>query len=98
MGHVSDAVDQYQVTSDQQRAEMSKIIHGEKRVENCNKIQTDVEMSVMENSNGKCMGCMCKKDVMNLQDTDKIGEIVKSLMTECKGNKATIKIEIEFHD
>ena len=93
-GHVSDAVDKYQETSDTQRAQMSKIIHG-KQFNNDPKAQ--VELSVSEKTEGKCVGCSCNRN-MQLKECDKIGDLVNSLVTTRKGSKATIKIEIEFCD
>ena len=54
MGHVSDAVDQYQVTSDKQHEEMSNIIQGNNVEQNTK--ETELQVRVNQKGDGKCMG------------------------------------------
>ena len=96
-GHVLDAVDNYAVTSDEQRAEMSKIIHGEKAVEKVLKEpQANVQFSVCEQLKNKSIGCCCSNQKINVTDMCKIGDMIEKLVTARKGEKATIKIELQF--
>ena len=98
-GHVSDAVDTYQETSDTQRAQLSKVIQGQ-NVKDAPKIvnEANLQVSVTEKSEGKCVGCSCNRSNMNVKECDQIGELVNKLITSRKSNKATIKIEVEFHE
>ena len=101
MGHASDAVDQYQITSDAQRQEMSKIIADKKDNQNkCkgNETKSDsVELIVNDNSFGQ-MSCCCKKNSIKLNETDKIGQMVNDVLKTQKYGKAVIKLEIELSE
>ena len=110
-GHSSDAVDNYQVTSDNQRRELSAIIAGEvaeKLVSECNPIKeckshtkpnlktnNCVEISVTDKTAGVC-GCKCKLSNVNLDENEKISQLVSNLLEGRRFGKATIKLEVEF--
>ena len=100
-GHSSDAVDKYQLTSDDQREFMSKIMAGEQRnvvSENPQHVtlkevlskpmSNDVQVSVSDG------GCKCKCG-SNMSNDGNIGEIVNEIIKRQGGN-ATIKIAIEI--
>ena len=98
-GHTSDAVDQYQITSDDQRKELSKIIGGgskDKVAEKCT--QNWLEMTVKECSQGREMECNCKKQQFNFAESDKLGSLITQLVQNRKSGKATVRIEVEFSD
>ena len=96
-GHVSDAVDQYQVTSDQQRAEMSKIIQGQKSIEHVVKEPSaSLEVAISDKCKVNDMGCLCLKQDMKLSETSSLGDMLEKLLKARKGEKATVKIEIQF--
>ena len=98
-GHVSDAVDNYQETSDEQRAHMSKIIQGQASVEKSKMVEeAQVEVSIKEKTHDKTLCCCCNKQKVEVNECSQLGELVKGLIKSRRGNKATIKIEIEFHD
>ena len=42
--------------------------------------------------------CSCQSKSMKITDVCKIGEMVSQLVNACKGDKAKIKIEVEFSD
>ena len=93
-GHRSDAVDAYQITSDEQRESLSKIIAGEtsKTCENVGKVTTkDAIVPVVEASCDKCR-CTCHK-----QNRLNVGEIVNEMVSKnMKTGKTVIKLEIEI--
>ena len=92
-GHSSDAVDEYQVTSDEQREMLSKIIAGKKE-------QTipipSLDLSVSDKQEGSNIGCWCNKQQLNLNAPEKIGQMITGILEQKKGMKAKIKLEIEF--
>ena len=96
-GHTSDAIDKYQVTSHNERAQISKILNGEvahKTTEPC------LEMSVKDvgNDKVKTCECNCKKQTLKLSETGQLGSVIQGLMDSRKGSKTVIKLEIEFSD
>ena len=108
-GHVCDAVDKYQVTSDTQHNDMSKILKNEtsvNSVESDNEIDSEVveppkeslEITVKDVRNdGKFVqACECKKSNVKIGETDQIGAMLCSLIDAKRAGKATIKIEVEF--
>ena len=100
-GHSSDAVDQYQVTSDQQREQMSKVIAGPKSTECSEKdkrSEGEVELSVTQKSDVGAMACSCNKKKFNINQTDQVGSMIREIMETRRGSKTKIKLEIEFSD
>ena len=87
-GHSSDAIDKYQVTSDEQREAMCKIIAGNHGQE----VTKDTEsVSVSKETNSKCQCQDAKIDVNN------VGGIINEIIQKQKGSgKSTIKIQIEI--
>ena len=120
-GHSSDAVDQYQITSDGQRQEMSAIIRGKycditkksDQLVETSKNQTDIDESGIE-AKKPCeissfeiklagdgpnkMACTCRKKNVKLSESEEIGQLVNKLLEGRTNGKATIKLEIDFHD
>ena len=110
-GHVSNAVDKYQLTSNDQREQISKIIGGECRSESkentsnenvVHKKQQDpsLEISVtrVDKEGNGMHACMCKKQDLNLTNNDSLTEMIRSLVYGRGGGKAKVKLEIEFSD
>ena len=61
-GHRSDAVDQYQVTSNVQQAEMSGILQGHNKPSSTKNVESDVHVTVSQKAkDGQKMSCVCKK-------------------------------------
>ena len=114
-GHSSDAVDNYQVTSDQQRCEISAIIAGNitdqtnlvtipnppEKVKSPTKdnvsTRNSVEITVTDKTAG-VHGCNCKLSNINLEENEKIGQLVSKLLEGRRFGKATIKLEVEFSE
>ena len=102
-GHASDTVDKYQITSDQQHAELSSIIAGQSKgqnkeqdsVENDEKF-CNIEVSVSNLSTGDQQGCSCSRQNVKISDTEDLGKFVMDLLKAKKANKTTIKLQIEF--
>ena len=101
-GHVSDAVDKYQITSEAQKESLSKIIGGEmsnvEPVKNTNVTNPNLEVTLKDKNEDNVMSCMCScnKRSIKLQETEKLGSMINNLISSHKSGKATIKIEIEF--
>ena len=103
-GHKSDAIDKYQVTSDEQREVLSKVISGEKVCESgSNDVQIEepkLEVNVKK-INDSSIGpqvCQCSKKAVTLHKTDEVGSIISQLLASRKGGKATVRLEIEVSD
>ena len=95
--------DKYEITSEEQKSEASKILAG------CNnqnkqtlsleeKELNEMEVCVTEkvNSDTSKIGCNCKRKFVKPSETAQVVDLVQSLMSARKGEKAKIKIEIEF--
>ena len=97
-GHVSDAVDSYQITSDEQREHMSKIITSGGIVEQ-QKIKEstgEVELKVTNNCANSGMSCSCSKQNVKFAEANRLGEVISNIVEKRKGLKTKIKLEIEF--
>ena len=105
-GHLSDAVDKYQVTSEDQQKNLSKIIgntHETDKVGTLEKVETividkkedlaTVKLSEVGESGDKT--CNCKKTSVS----SNVSEVVEKILnaTSSRG-KTVIKIEIEIHN
>ena len=107
-GHTSDAVDQYQITSDHQRSEISKIVGGEKTCiehgntveQKCNtaKKENIVEIEVKNKNNLNELECSCTRKNVNLGDTQGLGQLINDMLHGRKYGKAKIKLEIDISD
>ena len=101
-GHASDPVDKYQITSDDQRCQISNVISGESVKKSVEKEPSKVsiepnnnlEISVKDTGNSEGQRSCHKK--VKLSESDQIGSIVSNVLEGCKYGKATIKLEIEF--
>ena len=97
-GHRSDAVDAYQVTSDEQRSVMSKVIA-------CPTVENQISVD-QEGTNTSCSNVSelsktdgnCKISVCNCgKSTSNVGDIIEKIVVASKGKgKTTIKLEIEI--
>ena len=102
-GHASDAIDNYQITSDDQRAAMSKILQGQNTTKiaptstvskvSGDAIKTEVSISesqsVSKKNMNECKGCLNKKS--------EVGGLIEQIVSSVNANgKAKIKIEIEI--
>ena len=99
-GHSSDAVDAYQITSDEQREKMSKIIKGfdkQNSIENNEKCG-EVELKVTNSSVNADMGCECSKQNVKLSEAGRLGDVISNIVQSRRGLRTKIKLEIEFCD
>ena len=98
-GHTSDAVDAYQVTSDQQREAMSKIIAGPKAPEQV--LESDKSNSIankeaksdlnVDLSLGSSRECSC--------NARKVGTVIDQIVNSVsRKGKSVVKISIEIHN
>ena len=101
-GHSSDAVDKYQITSDEQRAMMSRVIAGEHKDEVCevtnpkpvetgqNVESNEATITISQNKNA----CKCEK---SNESRENVGELINSIIEKQKSKgKSRIKISIEI--
>ena len=105
-GHKSDAVDNYQVTSDDQRESLSVILQGGRKDENQTVMtetplesqskSLEISVSDYDEKGQHCFGCKCKKEHFELSKNDEITKFIASLLKTQRSGKATIKIDIEF--
>ena len=105
-GHNSDAIDTYQITSDYQKEECSKVlsapidrvVRGKVSEEAPMEVETNVSIPVM--SSIKVNGvttCSCNKTYS--KETANLATMLSNILEGGrKGMKATVKIEIEFED
>ena len=106
---MSDAVDNYQIMSEEQKKKLSEVLAGT----HCNSEKSELnkidDMSVKSaNSNlevksnvgdgNNSMECRCKKSNFKLSTSYKVGEMLNQLLSHKTTGKTTIKIEIEFSD
>ena len=99
-GHVSDAVDKYQITSDQQKKELSEIIGGRQAksvVKQSKLVESDLEVKVSEVGEKK-LECQCVKQTLKVEESKSLGLMINELLKACKGGKATVRLEINFSD
>ena len=103
MGHISDAVDAYQITSDQQRQRLSEVIAAgvvaDTESESQKKTNDDyceLQLAVAESSRKGNMGCSCSGKVMKVSDAKDIGEMIEGIIRSKKGSRVVVKIQLEF--
>ena len=94
-GHCSDAIDQYQITSDKQRENISKVLSGPPK-EKIEKLQSSqFEISVKgEGKVGSDMGFCCRRS--NVDSKGQVSDMLDKLISSGKGLKTKVKIEVEF--
>ena len=96
-GHCSDVVDAYQITSDEQREKMSKII-GNNPAETVSKAQDTEENAGKSADSDESIAshhvCKCQCQV----NSSNVGEVVNQIIgnLEQKKGKTTIKLQIEI--
>ena len=100
-GHILDAVDAYQITSDHQREQLSKIIAGSdqnKHDENGPKCETEVKVAVNQHVNDSVIGCQMNPIRFDANKADQIGTMISHLINNRRGGKAKVTWQIEFSD
>ena len=95
MGHRSDAVDNYQITSDEQRQAMSAIIANPKS--NTQGSGSSVlEVKVGSGKNLSEMSCVCTRQNVNTTEIGDMSGVINQILNACKGQKVTVKIEVSY--
>ena len=107
-GHRSDAIDKYQITSDTQCEQLSKIISGKNPSETCQisvepkedapEKTNSLEISVKNENSVNKLGCSCIRNNVNLNDTHGPGQLLHDILSGQKYGKAKIKLEIDLTD
>ena len=111
-GHTSDAVDKYQITSNIQRSDMSKVLQQDKLLtisvendppEEFDKIEPpkeSLQISIKDVGKDGTMYnyCQCMKNKVKIGESDQIGSMLRSLIDAKWAGKATTKIEVEFSE
>ena len=103
-GHMSDAV--RQVSNHFVNIYLEKIsvkslvVTKPMHIKKVNEINPSLEISVKEVSEsvGTVGECSCNKKSISIEQTEKIGKIISSLLSNRKKGKATVRLEIEFSD
>ena len=107
-GHVSDAVDKYQITLDAQKEHVSRVLNGNFEVKteesrpnhNSCEAKQSFELNVTKapsESSATC-GCQCLKDKVKLDHKQDLGEAINKILEGSKSKKTKIKIEIEIFE
>ena len=97
-GHRSDALDAYQITSDDQRESLSKILACPNAPNKAEKVN-EVSYVTSENTTpqAKSEGCTCTCSIHNPTPAGQIAKIVNEVVSRnMKDNITNVKVEIEF--
>ena len=103
-GHRLDAVDAYQVTSEEQYEHLSKILTGSNVVKTPSKskenkeCESEVVEKVGETSGDRHVSCLCSKKQIKVSETEEIGKMINQIVAAHRGGRAKFKLEIEFCD
>ena len=90
-GHVSNAVEKYEITSDQQRMELSSIIQGEEDVvEECKVEENVVEMVKSEPITVKM------SDGNGKVEANSIENVIQSVVQSTANRKCRLTIHVDF--
>ena len=99
-GHLSDAVDKYQITGDGQRKQISSVLQGlhvegtENKTAKCTQVEQKHEENGQKSDKVTTTQCNCNK----LNSTN-VAEIVSELLGKLNNKgKTVIKLEIEVHN
>ena len=101
-GHVSDAVDIYQITSEHQKENLRKIISGstvnkpEPKVDESDKTSVEISVKNVKEHGVKQLSCSCLKKNIDIEKTQEIGALINDIISARKSGKTKIKLEIEF--
>ena len=97
-GHRSDALDAYQITSDDQRESLSKILACPS-APNIGENKPEVSKATAENTTPQPSSdlCTCKCNIHNVTPASQIAQIVNEVVSRnIKDNITNVKVEIEF--
>ena len=106
-GHRSDALDQYQITSEHQKEMISEVLAGPKpkQVE-ISDVQNEVKETkactsdaVSKQNNQDLsteIACDCNKRLLKISETSQVASLINDIVSNRQGGKTVVKIEIEF--
>ena len=57
---------------------------------------SNFEVAVPNKSNMNCLGCSCQRKNVPISESDKIGDMIKKILSSKPQGKATIKLDIQF--
>ena len=101
-GHRSDAVDQYQMTSDTQREQMSEILQQKPTVSTSTVTklcENSTEANEIKEKEGTSRGsdqCQCKCQNVKIGNASEVANLIHEIVSAGKGSKTKLKIEVEF--
>ena len=96
-GHMSDVVDQYQVTSDKQRQNLSEILQGLKVPTLTSNSRNEVAITVSQKGNDdKNYACTSERSGVDENKISRIGEMINQIINAKKGVKTMVKVEVVF--
>ena len=96
-GHVSNAVEKYEITSDEQRMELSSIIQGEKPIEPSEVVTESIESKPVENVEAEVHVDLAQETDRN-NDGQNICSVLKSAIEAAGNKKKRVTITIDFAD
>ena len=101
-------VDNYQVTSKEQKKQISAVIAGNENIPTTikSKVQLDnesrnsLEVTVKDRVIGgeNLFECSCQKNCFKVNDSAEVGSLVSNILSLKKHGKTKLKLEIEFSD
>ena len=104
-GHMADAIDKYQITSDEQCEKLSSVISGEikhKKGEQSNveinQNACNLEVSVTNKTPFDKQGCVCMKSNVKMNETEEVGKLIMDILKTKKAKNTIIKLQIEFNE
>ena len=104
-GHASDALNKYQITSEEQKSDVSVILKGDSKNKTAKKkVEKEedkapvlsLEFLVTDTSPKSLMHCSCKHKNFDLSKGEELAEMINNIVSERKSGTAKIKLEIEF--
>ena len=102
-GHRSDVVDNYQVTSEAQRQELSAILakpkSNAKSIPPSQKITGNSVVEVKVTGSDKtesAMSCVCCRKNLKTCEIGDVSGVINHILNACKGQKVTAKIEVLY--
>ena len=96
-GHRSEALDQYQITSEKQKEMISNILAGPKDVSVENNIAEKSNSELESSDSNVNISCNCNKKNMQITEVNQVGSLINQLVKDRGDAKTVVRIEIEFN-
>ena len=96
-GHRSDALDQYQITSENQKQMISNILAGAKQAPSTvtsTESKATSKTEVKEPDGNVNISCGCKQKNVQISEINQVGSLINQLVTARGDSKTVVQIEI----